>query len=120
MIDPDNDTTPLTYERLDIQGRDPPSAALPKIIFKVLHEGKIHTVTFARFDDGRVAEIYLTGGHICATMGRLTSMLLQNGIGLRMVRRGVIGGPMAMALDRLIEMDGGRTTAEPTEKGNGQ
>jgi hypothetical protein len=83
-----------------INGRGRP--CLPSIAIKFEHEGQRYNATFSRHDDGRIAEIYLDGGHVHNTAARLASLLLAHGIDIKTIRRAVIGGPMSVVLDRII------------------
>jgi Fe2+ transport system protein FeoA len=94
--------------------------SLPNIAIKFEHDGKRYNATFSRHDDGRVAEIYLDGGAVSNTAARLVSLLLAQGVDIKTIRRAVIGGPMAVVLDRLIEIEDGRNTAEPKPKKDGR
>jgi hypothetical protein len=88
--------------------REHPSQSKPRISFKFHHEGRQHSATFGRFDDGRLAEIFIDGGAVFNTPARLASLLFQHGVDVETVRRAVIGGPLAIALDRIMSMDGPR------------
>ena len=73
--------------------------------------------TIARFDDGRLAEIFLTNGRVNShadTAARdfavVASLALQHGVPLDVLRkalmrdsRGVAGGPLGAALDLISE-----------------
>jgi hypothetical protein len=88
-----------------ITARERPSHSRPRIAFKFEHDGQQYRATFSRFTDGRLAEITLDGD--ADTPARLASMLLQYGVEIETVRRAVNGGPIAVALDRIIAIDGG-------------
>jgi hypothetical protein len=96
------DTT--NSSRNAITAPERPSHSKPRTAFKFEHDGEQHTATFGRFDNGRLAEIHLDG--FGDTPARLASMLLQHGVEVETVRRAV-DGPLAVALDRIMAIDGG-------------
>jgi hypothetical protein len=77
--------------------------------------GLRYTATVGRFNDGRVAEIFLTNHKAGSTAGImasdaavLCSIALQHGVSLDVLRaalmrdaRGVASGPLGVALDRI-------------------
>jgi hypothetical protein len=77
---------------------------LPSTAIAFDHEGKRYNASFSRHDDGRVAEIYLDGGIAYNNAARLASLSLAVGVDLQTVRRAVLGGPLAVALDMIMEM----------------
>ncbi|GAC1421078.1 MAG: hypothetical protein NVSMB6_22710 [Burkholderiaceae bacterium] len=87
---------------------------LPNIAITFLHDGRRCTATFSRHPNGKVAEIYLDGGAIHNTSARLASLLLANGVDLETIRRAIIGGPLAIVLDRIIALD---EPQDPESKG---
>jgi hypothetical protein len=81
-----------------------PSTSLPRISIRFVCKGNPFIVTFGRFDDGRPAEVFLTGIYrFCPTM-RMATMALQNGVPIEAVRSVIFGvrSPMAMAFDLVI------------------
>ena len=81
-----------------------PSTSLPRITIKFECSGNRYIVTFGRFDDGRPAEIFLSGRYLFDIALKMASMALQHGVPIKAVRGVLIGktGPMAMALDHVI------------------
>jgi Fe2+ transport system protein FeoA len=92
-----------------INGRERPSHSKPRIAFTFEHEGVRHSAAFGRFNDGRLAEIQLDGSS--DTPARLASMLLQRGVEVETIRHAVNGGPLAVALDRIMAITGGPRNA---------
>jgi hypothetical protein len=78
---------------------------LPHIAVRFDFENVRYVARFARDETGRPVEVFLDGGHVHNTTARLVSLLLQNGVDLRTIRRAVIGGPLAMVLDRILALD---------------
>lgn len=81
-----------------------PSTSLPRISIEFECKGNPFIVTFGRFDDGRPAEVFLTGRYRFDPTMRMASMALQNGVSIEAVRGVIIGArsPMAMAFDHVI------------------
>ncbi len=79
---------------------------LPHIAIRFDFEDVRYVARFVRDDAGRPIELFLDGGPVQNTAVRLASLLLQNGVDLRTIRRAVIGGPLAIVLDRIIALDG--------------
>jgi hypothetical protein len=75
----------------------------PKIAIRFEHGGVIYNAICGRGPDGSPAEIFLDHGHI--TTARLASLLLQHGVDIKTIRATVIGGPLAIVLDRIIALD---------------
>jgi hypothetical protein len=76
------------------------------------HEGRRFRASGSRFADGRLAEIFLDTGKAGSTVQQyaddqaiLTSLLLQWGVSVAVIRRS-IDGPLARALDLLDEPEG--------------
>jgi len=65
-----------------------------------------YVARFSRDDAGRPVEIFLDGGSVHNTAARLASLCLSAGVDLVSIRRAVIGGPLAIVLDRIIALDG--------------
>ena len=76
--------------------------ALPRIAIRFYNRDGCYTVTFGRFPDGRPSEIFLDGPYSFFSVMRMATMALQHGVPIESVRGAVIGGPMAMAIDRVI------------------
>jgi hypothetical protein len=85
--------------------------------------GMAYTATFSRFNDGRVAEIFLgnhkSGSHADAAAkdsAVIASIAMQFGAPLDVLRkallrdpRGKASGPLGTALDAIAQMDGERS-----------
>jgi hypothetical protein len=93
------------------------SATLPRIAIRFENSDGRYTATFGRFPDGRPSDIFLDGPYPFSSVARMATMALQNGVPIEAVRGGVIGGPMATALDRVIAFVSG---ASQHQKGDGQ
>jgi hypothetical protein len=82
-----------------------PSKTLPCISIRFAKKDDRYTVTYARFDDGRPAAIWVDDGkyqwHLALQMA---SMALQHGVPIEVVRGVIIGkiSPLALALDLVI------------------
>jgi hypothetical protein len=86
--------------------------------FALQSQGMVFTATISRFDDGRVAEIFLTNhkaGSMADTNARdaavVCSLALQHGVPLETIQRALMrdshgrpSGPLAVALDRIHEV----------------
>jgi hypothetical protein len=79
------------------------------IRFTIEHDGVRYRATLSKFDDGRIAEIFLDGmkpdsalAVHAADAAVLTSLLLQHGVTAAAIRRS-ISGPIATALARAEE-----------------
>jgi hypothetical protein len=75
------------------------------VAFCFEHEGHDYRASASRFDDGRLAEIFLDTGKIntplqqnAETSAMLVSLLLQYGVDAGTIRHS-ISGPIAIALD---------------------
>jgi hypothetical protein len=97
------------HGRDGIRGRDRPSHSKPRIAFRFEYAGQVHNAIYGRFDDGRIAEIFLDGFE--DTSARLASLLLQHGVSIETVRRSIHDGPLAVVLDRLMAINGGPRSA---------
>jgi hypothetical protein len=74
------------------------------------HDGRYYRATYGRFPDGNLAEIFLDCGKPDSTLQQhaddaavLTSLLLQNNVPARVIRRS-IAGPIRKALDIWLEV----------------
>jgi hypothetical protein len=84
--------------------------------------GMPFTVSFGRFDDGSLAEIFISnhkaGSHAdvaARDSAVVASLALQHGVDLETLRRSLLrdsqgraSGPLGVALDLIAAMDGGR------------
>ena len=78
--------------------------------FPIRHDGAVYLVTLSKFDDGRIAEIFLDCAKPDSAIAVhandaavLASLLLQHGVTVAAIRRS-ISGPIATAL---ASTDGG-------------
>jgi hypothetical protein len=83
--------------------------------FQIECNGLHYTATVGRYDDGRVAEVFLTNHHVNSQAGIMASdaavtcsIALQHGVPLDVIRkalmrdpRGRASGPLGVALDRI-------------------
>jgi hypothetical protein len=83
----------------------------PSFAFSFEHEGHRYCATASRFDDGRLAEIFLDTGKIntplqqnAETSALLVSLLLQHGVNVTTIRHS-IEGPIAVAIDMAVSHD---------------
>jgi hypothetical protein len=93
-----------------IKGREGPSHSKPRIAFRFEHNGQQHKAVYGRFDNGRVAEVFIDG--FDDTSASLATLLLQRGVEIETVRRAVNDDSLiAIVLDRLMAISGGPRSA---------
>jgi hypothetical protein len=76
------------------------------VSFNFEHDGRVYHATATRYDDGRLAEIFLDVGKAGSTVQQhaeatavLASIALQNGVDVQTIIHAVSGGPLAAALE---------------------
>jgi hypothetical protein len=76
------------------------------ISFNFLHDGRVYHATATRYQDDRLAEIFLDVGKAGSTVQQhaeatavLASLALQNGVAVETIIHAVSGGPLANALE---------------------
>ncbi|MGB3445207.1 MAG: hypothetical protein WBA48_00735 [Xanthobacteraceae bacterium] len=86
------------------------------VSFNFTHDGRDYHATATRYDDGRLAEIFLDCGKIgsaaqqhAETTAVLASIALQYGVEAQSIIHAVAGGPLAKALELALppDRDGG-------------
>jgi hypothetical protein len=92
----------MTRERL--------SSRRGSLSFNFKHGSRLYHATVSRFDDGRVAEIFLDADKIgsdvqqhASSAAVLASIAMQHGVAVETIIHAVKGGPLAAALELAVQ-----------------
>jgi hypothetical protein len=92
-----------------IVARERSDHSKPRIAIRLGYESQLHSITYGRFADGRIAEVFIDGFDNEAA--RLVTLLLQRGVEIETVRRSIKDGLLAAVIDRLMVITGGARSA---------